>query len=57
MKEIKKTEMEALLNKGVLRNTDKGFVEKNGNVVGFYRTRHRRYLEDKYVDIAKKLTT
>jgi hypothetical protein len=57
LKEIKKTEMEALLNKGVLRNTDKGFVEKNGNVVGFYRTRHRRYLEDKYVDIAKKLTT
>lgn len=55
MKEITKKEMEALLENGVLRNSDKGFVKENGDIVGFYRTRHRRYLEDKYVDIAKKL--
>lgn len=56
MKEITKKEMEALLENGVIRNSDRGFVKTNGDVVGFYRTRHRRYLEDKYVDIAKKLT-
>jgi len=55
LKEITKKEMEALLENGVLRNSDKGFVKENGDIVGFYRTRHRRYLEDKYVDIAKKL--
>ena len=44
--------MEALIEKGVIRNSTK----QNGDIVGFYRTRHRRYLEDKYVDIAKKLT-
>lgn len=56
MKEITKKEMEALLDKGVIRNSKKGYVKQNGDIVGFYRTRHRRYLEDKYVDIAKKLT-
>lgn len=56
MKEITKKEMEALLAKGVIRNSAKGYVKQNGDVVGFYRTRHRRYLEDKYVDIAKKLS-
>ena len=55
MKEITKKEMEALIKNGVLRNSENGFVKENGDVVGFYRTRHRRYLEDKYVDIAKKL--
>ena len=56
LKEITKKEMEALIKNGVLRNSENGFVKENGDVVGFYRTRHRRYLEDKYVDIAKKLT-
>ena len=56
LKEITKKEMEALLKNGVIRNSDRGFIKTNGDVVGFYRTRHRRYLEDKYVDIAKKLT-
>ena len=56
LKEITKKEMEALIEKGVIRNSTRGYVKQNGDIVGFYRTRHRRYLEDKYVDIAKKLT-
>ena len=56
MKEVTKKEMETLIKNDVIRNTTQGFVAHNGNVVGFYRTRHRRYLEDKYVDIAKKLS-
>ena len=46
----------ALIEKGVIRNSTRGYVKQNGDIVGFYRTRHRRYLEDKYVDIAEKLT-
>ena len=55
MKEVTKKEMEVLIVNKVVSNTIRGFVDSKGNVVGFYRTRHKRYLEDKYVDIAKKL--
>lgn len=55
MKEIKKEEIELLINKGVIHNTNKGFVNKNGCIVGFYKTTNKRYIEDKYVDIAEKL--
>lgn len=55
MKEVTKKEMDALVENKVVRNTIKGYVDGKGMVVGFYRTRHKRYIEDKYVDIAKKL--
>lgn len=55
MKEIKKEEVEILLIKKYIKNTSKGLVDKNGNPIGFYRTRNKRYIEDKYVNIAKKL--
>lgn len=55
MREIKKAEMELLEKNNVVHNSDKGYVDKNGNVIGFYRTKNKRYIEDKYVDIAKKL--
>lgn len=55
MKEVTKKEMDALIENKMVRNTIKGFVDQKGMVVGFYRTRHKRYIEDKYVDIAKKL--
>ena len=57
MKEIKKEAVELLERKRVIRNSGKGYVDKFGNVVGFYRTRNKRYIEDKYVDIAKRLST
>ena len=53
MKEITKKEMEALIANNVIYNTVKGFIGSDGNEIGFYRTRHKRYMEDKYVDIAK----
>lgn len=55
LKEITKKEIETLIENDIIRNTTKGFVGHNGNEIGFYRTRHKRYLEDKYVDIARKL--
>ena len=39
-----------------VRDAVKGFIGSDGNEIGFYRTRHKRYMEDKYVDIAKKFT-
>ncbi len=57
MKEIKKEEMELLIKNNVIRNTIRGYEDRRGNSTGFYRTRNKRYIEDKYVDIAKRLTT
>lgn len=56
MKQITKEEMELLLNNGIVRNSNNGIVDKNGFTVGFYRTRNKRYIEDKYVGIARKLS-
>lgn len=55
MKQISNEEMKKLIDNKYVRNSSKGFVDKHGNIVGFYRTRNRRYIEDRYVDIAKKL--
>ena len=55
MKEITKKEIDILLKNNVVRNTNRGFIGQNDYTVGFYRTRNRRYMEDKYVDIAKRL--
>lgn len=46
--------MNALMNNGILRNSHHGIVDKNGFTVGFYKTRNKRYIEDKYVAIARE---
>lgn len=56
MKQISNKEMQKLIENKYVRNSSKGFVDRYGNTVGFYRTRNKRYIEDKYVDIAKKLS-
>lgn len=56
LKQITKEEMTLLLDRGILRNSHHGIVDKNGFTVGFYRTRNKRYIEDKYVGIARKLS-
>ena len=52
IKQISKTEIEKLLSEGVIRNTRRGYIDRNGNLVGYYRTKgvaKKRYIEDKYV--------
>ena len=56
LKEVTKEQMDLLIKNGVVHNSGKGFVDKNKTQIGFYRTRNKRYIEDKYVDIAKKLS-
>jgi len=48
--------MRLLEKNGIIRNTQYGYIDRNGNVTGYYRTRHKAYIEDKYADIAKKLS-
>lgn len=49
-------EMRLLEKNNIIKNTKYGYIDKNGNPTGYYRTHHRIYIEDKYVDIAKKLS-
>lgn len=56
MKTITKSQFEALLKNGILKNTNDGVVDKNGNSVGFYRTANKRYVEDRIADMAQDLS-
>lgn len=56
MKQISNEEMKKLIDNNYVRNSGCGFVDKHGYIVGYYRTRHKRYIEDKYADIAKKIS-
>ena len=46
------------MNAGIIRNTNRGYVNANGSEIGYYRTKgsaHKRYIQDKYADIANRL--
>lgn len=52
IKQISKSEIEKLLSEGVIRNIRRGYVDRRGEQVGYYRTKgvaQKRYIEDKYV--------
>lgn len=56
MKEITQAEISKLIDGGYIRNTYRGYVNaKTNSPCGFYRTRTKRYIEDKYANIAKRL--
>lgn len=55
IKLITKEEMSVLVYKGILRNTSRGYVDKRGNLASYYRTCNKRYIGDKYAELAKKL--
>ena len=54
IKAVTQSEMNYLVKNNILRNTKRGYVNDKGFIVGFYRTRTKRYLEDRYVDRARK---
>lgn len=56
IKEITKQEMDLLINKGIIINTNRGYVDNKGNNIGFYRTKgvaRKRYVKDKYVNLLR----
>lgn len=55
MKPIKKKEIDLLLKKKIIRNSCRGMVDEENIPIGYYSSKNRIYIEDKYVDIAKKL--
>lgn len=56
IKPISKKEIEKLMDKGIIRNTHKGYINTKGYHVGYYKTSgNKRYIEDYYADKAKSL--
>ena len=55
MKQITKEEMKKLVDNKIVANGKYGYIGTDGYPIGFYRTRNRRYVEDRYADIAKTL--
>ena len=56
LKEISRKELDVLVKNHILSNTHRGLVNHYGNTVGFYKTRNKRYIEDRYADMAKRMT-
>ena len=55
IKQISKQGIERLLKDGIIRNTHRGYVNhKNGEHIGFYKTVHKKYIEDYYADLVMK---
>lgn len=55
MMQITLEQMNKLKEHGYIKNTREGIVNSEGFPVGFYRTNYKRYIEDKYAEIAQKL--
>ena len=55
IKEITKRELEILFENGIIKNSRRGIVNKHGDLTGFCTTRNKKYIENKYVNIARKL--
>lgn len=55
MKEISKNDVKKLEDRGIIRNTKRGYVSSKGDLVGYKRTVNKRYIEDYYFDLAQKL--
>lgn len=58
IKQISKQGMNLLIKRGIIRNTNHGYVYQNGNDIGYYRTKgvaRKRYVKDKFVNMLSRL--
>lgn len=47
--------MDKLFKHGIIKHSSNGVISNDGKPTGFYKTKTNRYIEDKYVEIAKEL--
>lgn len=56
IKQISKQGIQKLLSKGIIKNTNQGYVNKNGSGIGYYKTcGDKRYIQDKYIDMLENI--
>jgi len=47
--------MKKLIENGYIYNTARGFKDSRGREVGFRNTRNKKFIDDKFANIAKQL--
>lgn len=55
IKPITRKEINILIENGIIHNSYNGIVDSKNNPVGYYAAKTKVYIEDKYVDIARKI--
>lgn len=55
IKEITQKEVQALKKHGKIQETNRGLVSPTGEETGYIRTKHKAFIEEKYVDMARNL--
>ena len=54
IKPITRKEIDLLLKNKIIRNSHNGMIDNNNNPAGYYGSKTKIYIEDKYVNIARK---
>ena len=54
IKPITRKEINLLLKNKIIHNSHNGMVDSNNNPIGYYCTKTKIYIEDKYVKLARK---
>lgn len=55
LKQISKEEIQKLLKAGVIRNSNYGYIDQKGRHIGYYKSVHKRWIEDRFVNQAQTL--
>lgn len=56
MKEISNEEVKKLIDKKYIKFNGRNYIDQRGIIVSYYRTHNKRYIEDKYAEIAKRIS-
>ena len=55
LKQISKEEIQKLLKAGIIRNTNYGYIDQKGRHIGYYKSVHKRWIEDRFANKAQTL--
>lgn len=55
IKEITQREIQVLKRFGKVQESNRSLVSPTGEETGYFRTKHKAFIENKYVDIARNL--
>ena len=55
LKQISKEEIQKLLKAGKIRNSNYGYIDQKGRHIGYYKSVHKRWIEDRFANQAQTL--
>lgn len=55
LKQISKEEIQKLLKAGIIRNSNYGYIDQKGRHIGYYKSVHKRWIEDRFANKAQTL--